>query len=83
LTGTAGTTPGVNFIGTTDNKPLELRANNMMALKLTPSQWGASVVIGGLFSSTILTIFLLPVLYDWLLGEKQSALVLDGVSLRE
>lgn len=25
----------------------------------------ASVVIGGLFSSTILTLFLLPVLYDW------------------
>lgn len=47
LTGTAGTTAGVNFIGTTDNKPLELRANNMMALKLIPSQWGSSVVIGG------------------------------------
>lgn len=26
LTGTAGTTPGVNFLGTTDGKPLELRA---------------------------------------------------------
>jgi cobalt-zinc-cadmium resistance protein CzcA len=25
----------------------------------------ASVVIGGLFSSTVLTLFLLPVLYDW------------------
>ena len=26
----------------------------------------ASVVIGGLFSSTVLRLFLLPVLYEWL-----------------
>jgi heavy metal efflux system protein len=32
----------------------------------------ASVVIGGLFSSTILTIFLLPVLYEWLLGRPPA-----------
>lgn len=31
----------------------------------------ASVVIGGLVSSTMLTLFLLPVLYDWL-GSRQS-----------
>jgi heavy metal efflux system protein len=30
----------------------------------------ASVVIGGLFSSTVLTLFLLPVLYEWLLGRR-------------
>jgi cobalt-zinc-cadmium resistance protein CzcA len=30
----------------------------------------ASVVIGGLFSSTILTIFLLPVLYEWVFKNK-------------
>jgi cobalt-zinc-cadmium resistance protein CzcA len=30
----------------------------------------ASVVIGGLFTSTVLTLFLLPVLYDWLFGRK-------------
>ena len=29
----------------------------------------ASVVIGGLFSSTFLTLFLLPVLYEWVLGK--------------
>ena len=28
----------------------------------------ASVVIGGLFSSTVLTLFLLPVLYEWPAG---------------
>src|SRR6266567_5130197 len=32
----------------------------------------ASVVIGGLFSSTILTLFLLPVLYEWLYRRDLS-----------
>ena len=31
----------------------------------------ASVVIGGLFSSTILTLFLLPVLYGWIYQREQ------------
>jgi heavy metal efflux system protein len=30
----------------------------------------ASVVIGGLFSATLLTLFLLPVLYDWAFGAQ-------------
>jgi cobalt-zinc-cadmium resistance protein CzcA len=30
----------------------------------------ASVVIGGLASSTMLTLFLLPVLYDWLAPRR-------------
>jgi cobalt-zinc-cadmium resistance protein CzcA len=33
----------------------------------------ATVVIGGLFSSTILTLLLLPVLYDWLCGKDEIA----------
>jgi heavy metal efflux system protein len=33
----------------------------------------ASVVIGGLFSSTLLTLFLLPVLYDWAFGRSEAA----------
>jgi heavy metal efflux system protein len=33
----------------------------------------ASVVIGGLFSSTVLTLFLLPVLYDWMFRGKHDA----------
>ena len=33
----------------------------------------ASVVIGGLFSSTILTLFLLPVLYGWIYQKEQKA----------
>jgi hypothetical protein len=34
LTGNAGTTPGVNFLGTTDNRPLDLRADNLRGLEL-------------------------------------------------
>jgi hypothetical protein len=37
LGGNAGTTPGVNFLGTTDNQPLELRVNNLRALRLEPT----------------------------------------------
>ena len=37
----------------------------------------ASVVIGGLFSSTVLTLFLLPVLYEWLLGKSRRAVAGD------
>src|SRR6266700_4237504 len=33
----------------------------------------ASVVIGGLFSSTVLTLFLLPVLYEWIVGRQTQA----------
>jgi cobalt-zinc-cadmium resistance protein CzcA len=33
----------------------------------------ATVVIGGLISATILTLILLPVLYDWMLGERRAA----------
>ncbi len=33
----------------------------------------ASVVIGGLFSATLLTLFLLPVLYDWAFHRAPSA----------
>ena len=32
----------------------------------------ATVVIGGLFSSTLLTLFQLPVLYDWIFGDSRS-----------
>src|SRR5665213_1599968 len=31
----------------------------------------ASVVIGGLASSTLLTLFLLPILYDWTGGTRE------------
>jgi hypothetical protein len=47
LTGNAGTSPGVNFVGTSDNQPLTLKVNNTIALRFTP---GTSLpnVVGGL-----------------------------------
>ena len=45
LTGNAGATPGVNFLGTTDNHPLELWANGTRALRLEPGL--TPNVIGG------------------------------------
>lgn len=36
ITGNAGTAPGTNFIGTTDNQPLVFKVNNTELMKLTP-----------------------------------------------
>lgn len=48
-TGNAGTTPGANFVGTTDNQPLELSANGQPALRLIPdaSTNNSPDIIGG------------------------------------
>lgn len=46
-TGNSGTSPGTNFLGTTDNQPLELRVNNSRGLRLEPNANGAPNVIGG------------------------------------
>lgn len=47
LSGNAGTTAGANFLGTTDNQPLELKANGLRAMRLEPNTNGAPNVIGG------------------------------------
>jgi hypothetical protein len=53
LSGNAGTTPGVNFVGTTDNQPLDFYADNVRALRLilrsdaTGTYSNAPNVIGG------------------------------------
>ncbi|MBI4325198.1 MAG: tail fiber domain-containing protein [Chloroflexi bacterium] len=47
LAGNAGTTPGANFIGTSDNQPVEVRVNGQRALRLEPGGFGAPNVIGG------------------------------------
>lgn len=59
--GNAGTSPGVNFLGTTDNEPLSLRANNQTGLQLQywstfstlSLQRGSGInVIGGFWGNT-------------------------------
>ncbi len=44
--GNSGTTPGVNFLGTTDQQPLELWVGNMRVFRLEPSPY-PNVVGGG------------------------------------
>jgi len=46
LTGNAGTTPGTNFLGTTDSQPLELRVNGSRALRLEPNSTSPNVIGG-------------------------------------
>jgi len=49
LDGNAGTVTGLNFLGTTDNQPLELKVNGTRAFRLEPDPRGfnAANVVGG------------------------------------
>ena len=47
LPGNSGTTAGLNFLGTTDDQPLEFKVNNLRALRLEPNTNGAPNLIGG------------------------------------
>jgi hypothetical protein len=46
LTGNAGTAPGTNFLGTTDDTPLELRVNDYRALRLEFAGGYPNVIAG-------------------------------------
>jgi len=52
LTGNAGTTPGANFVGTTDDQPLELHVNDVRALRIEPNNSGPNLV-GGYYGNTV------------------------------
>lgn len=62
-TGNAGTTPGLDFVGTTDNKALEVHVNGQRALRVEPDSSGNTTpnviggsqnsVMNGLFGATI------------------------------
>ena len=47
LGGNIGTTPGPQFLGTTDNQPLEVKVNGGRALRLEPDSAGTVNVIAG------------------------------------
>jgi hypothetical protein len=49
--GNAGTTPGTHFLGTTDNQPLELKANGVRGWRLEPGS--TPNVIGGDSGNTV------------------------------
>ena len=52
LTGNAGTDTTTNFIGTTDNMPLDFRVNNLRALRIEPTNTTPNL-IGGYAGNTI------------------------------
>jgi len=73
LNGNSGTTAGANFVGTTDNQPLELHVKGQRALRLEPDNTGpgAPNVIGGLnFAS--------PGVFAAVISGGNSNLVLGG-----
>ena len=53
--GNAGTTPGVNYLGTADAQPLDLYANGSRVLRLQPdlTGYGAPNVIGGASANSV------------------------------
>jgi hypothetical protein len=55
LTGNAGTSPGLDFLGTSDNQPLLLKVNNTSALEIMPGTSLPNFVGGiGAFRPTVL-----------------------------
>ena len=52
LSGNAGTTPGVNFLGTTDDQALELKVNGSRALRIEPNTAGPNLV-GGYVNNSV------------------------------
>lgn len=46
LDGNAGTATGTHFLGTADNRPLEVRANNLRALLIQPTNGCANFMVG-------------------------------------
>ena len=53
LDGNAGTAPASQFLGTTDNQPLDLKVNNQRVLRLEPNATGPNI-IGG-FSGNVVS----------------------------
>jgi len=53
MSGNAGTFAGTNFLGTTDDQPLEFKVNGQRALRLEPNLGGAPNVIGGSSSNSV------------------------------
>jgi hypothetical protein len=60
LTGNSGTSPGTNFMGTSDNQALEFKVNNARALRLEPGStpnltggYSGNTVSGGAVGATI------------------------------
>ena len=55
LAGNMGTTPGTDFLGTSDNQPLEIKVNNKRVLRLEPTTNGSPNLIAGDVSNVLET----------------------------
>jgi hypothetical protein len=53
LGGNAGTTPGTQFLGTTDNLPMEFKVNGARALRLEPTANGTPNIIAGSAANSV------------------------------
>jgi hypothetical protein len=53
LGGNSGSTPGPNFLGTTDNQPLEIQVNGTRALRLEPRGASAPSLVGGYLQNSV------------------------------
>jgi hypothetical protein len=53
LGGNAGTAPSLDFLGTTDNQPLEFKVNGQRALRLEPNTNSEPNVIGGAAANSV------------------------------
>ncbi len=53
ITGNAGTTPGMSFLGTTDNQALEFKVNSERALRIEPAAGESPNLIGGARFNTV------------------------------
>lgn len=53
LGGNAGTTPGTNYFGTSDNQALQLRVNNSRALLIQPNVSGSHNLVGGYSGNSV------------------------------
>lgn len=54
VSGNAGTSPNGNFLGTTDDQPLEMKVNNLRALRLEPAAGAPNFIGGSLLNSVAL-----------------------------
>ncbi len=57
LLGNAGTTPGTNFLGTTDNQALELKVNGLRALRVEPNPTTPNLIGGHSINSVVNGVF--------------------------
>ena len=84
LNGNAGTTPGVNFLGTTDNQALELKVNGTRGLRLQPMSDSAhSNVVNVIGGSSVNAVApgIVKTMMTEVLNDSQWGKILDRIPM--